>query len=82
MNGQTTAEKIIQNLKDAGCSDEQINTFVGINGDEKFERQLELLKKHRQRLLAEMHRYQKQIDCLDYLTFNLEKQNRKFGELQ
>ena len=38
---------------------------------------LELLKqlsKHRKHLLDQVHVHQKEIDCLDYLIYSLEKQ--------
>ena len=37
------------------------------------EEQLQLLSRQRGRLLEELHAQQKQIDCLDYLVYQLEK---------
>lgn len=62
-------EKIIQNLKDAGCEQNFINEFIKHETSVQFS----LLAKHRSNLLDELHKNQKQIDCLDYLIFNLKQ---------
>lgn len=62
-------DKIIQNLKDAGCEQSFIDEFLKL---EKCS-QLNMLTKHRINLLDKLHRSQKQIDCLDYLIFNLKQ---------
>lgn len=60
-------KNILENLKDAGCEQNFINEFFKY--DKKT--QLNLLKNHRINLLDRLHESQKQIDCLDYLIFNL-----------
>ena len=60
---------IIQNLKDAGCEQNLIDEFLKLEESA----QLKLLAKHRSNLLEELHKNQKQIDCLDYLIFNLKQ---------
>lgn len=62
-------KNILENLKDAGCEQNFINEFF------KYEKtvQLNLLAKHRINLLDKLHKSQKQIDCLDYLIFNLKQ---------
>lgn len=62
-----------QNLKDAGCSDEFIDSFARIASDENIKKQLDLLSKHRVSLLGSVHAYQKKIDCLDYLIYKIKK---------
>lgn len=59
--------KIIDNLKDAGCEQTFIDEFLKLEKKE----QINLLAKHRSKLLDNLHKYQKQIDCLDYLIFTL-----------
>ena len=70
---QTEAEKIIQNLQDADCPPELIETFFKLEGKKKKKGQLKLLFLQRKNLLDSLHRSQKQIDYLDYLIFNLEQ---------
>lgn len=60
---------ILQNLKDAGCDKNFIEEFLSL--EEKA--QLNLLARHRNSLLDSLHNNQKQIDCLDYLIFNLKQ---------
>lgn len=64
---------IIQNLKDAGCDEDTIQTFVEDLREEKVAEGLKLLAAHRRSLLDNLHKDQKQIDCLDYLVYKLEK---------
>ena len=66
-------QAVIQNLKDAGCSQNTINRFMESlkNGEPK--EQLRILSQHRQRLLDKVHIEQKQIDCLDYLVYQIER---------
>lgn len=64
---------IHQNLIDAGCNEqttEQCMTFVK---DENISGMLPILSKHRSLLLDSVHTGQKQIDCLDYLIYQIKK---------
>lgn len=65
--------KIIENLKDANCNDSLIKEFLQLKTDGK----LRLLSQHRKNLLEALHENQKQIDCLDYLIFNIENTKEK-----
>ncbi len=65
--------KIIENLKDANCNDSLIKEFLQLKTDGK----LRLLSQHRKNLLEALHKNQKQIDCLDYLIFNIENTKEK-----
>lgn len=67
-------EKIIQNLKDADCSDSDIELILSLKQTGKHFELLRLLSKHRKNLLDMLHKNQKQIDCLDYLIFNIEQE--------
>lgn len=61
--------KIIQNLKDAGCSSDLINQFFQMADSGKVAEQLRLLYRQRKILLDRLHINQKKIDYLDYLIF-------------
>ena len=67
-------DTIIQNLKDAGCDEDKIIAFIKDIREEKISDGLKLLSTHRRLLLDHLHEDQKQIDCLDYLVYQLEKQ--------
>lgn len=70
-------ETIIQNLKDAGCSAGTISDFMEDIEGGKMADGLKLLAVHRRSLLDHLHEEQRQIDCLDYLVWQMEKQKGK-----
>lgn len=63
--------QIVQNLKDAGCTDEFIQAFMADLEQEKVADGMRLLQKHRRFLLNSTHEWQKKIDCLDYLIYQM-----------
>ena len=69
-------EAMIQNLKDAGCDNGTIQKFLtGLHaGNTALE--LKRLAAHRRNLLSALHAAQRQIDCLDYLTFQLKRETQ------
>lgn len=69
-----TLGMIYQNLKDAGCDKqltEQCMSFIK-KGDAHG--MLPILIKYRSSLLGTVRSGQKQIDCLDYLIYKLQKE--------
>lgn len=74
MYGAGNEDAIIQNLKDAGCSREIISSFMEDIREDRTEEGMKLLTVHRRRLLDELHKEQKKIDCLDYLIYKMKKQ--------
>lgn len=62
---------IIQNLKDAGCSQEMIDCCIACLDTGRKKELLERLEKQRKGILDKIHKGQKQIDCLDYLVFQI-----------
>lgn len=64
-------EAIIQNLKDAGCSQDTIECCVACLDCGKKAELLKRLEKHRNSLLRKVHEGEKQIDCLDYLVYQI-----------
>lgn len=62
---------IIQNLKDAGCSQETIDCCLACLDTGRKKELLERLEKQRKGILNKIHKGQKQIDCLDYLVFQI-----------
>lgn len=74
MNCNYNEDAIIQNLKDAECDEDKINAFITNIREDKLSDGLKLLSLHRRSLLDILHEKQKQIDCIDYLVYLLEKQ--------
>ncbi len=66
-------ESIIQNLRDAGCDETTITSFLRCMKDGKEPESLRLLKKQRSLLLDAVHREEKKINCLDYLVYQMQK---------
>ena len=66
-------ESIIQNLRDAGCDETTITSFLRCMKDGKEPESLRLLKKQRRLLLDAVHREEKKINCLDYLVYQMQK---------
>lgn len=66
-------EDIVENLRDAGCNEEQIECFLRefTNGNEKTS--IRRLRAHRAELLEQLHEEQAKIDCLDYFLYMLSK---------
>lgn len=62
---------IIQNLKDAGCSQETIDGCLACLNKGQKKELLKRLEQHRKGLLDKVHEGEKQIDCLDYLVFQI-----------
>lgn len=76
MNLYPSEEDVFQNLKDAGCDEETIQTFMDNLQNGKQAKGMRLLENHRRSLLDNLHEEQKRIDCLDYLLFVLKKQKQ------
>ncbi len=76
MNSENNEDAIVQNLKDAGCSQNTITAFIEDIRNDKIIEGLKLLAIHRRSLLDELHKEQKQIDCLDYLIYKMQKTKR------
>lgn len=64
---------VIRNLEDAGCGKEAVERFLELGESGRKQEQLRLLEQHRKGLLKKVHENEKQIDCLDYLVFQMKK---------
>lgn len=67
---------VVQNLKDAGCNEEVVEEFMELAEAGERQKQFKLLEKHRRTLLDKVHSKEKQIDCLDYLVFQMKKETQ------
>lgn len=74
MNGISAEEKILRNLKDAGCGDDVIKKFFQLQSEGKRQEQYRLLSMQRASLLDKVHVSQKMIDCLDYLVYTMKNE--------
>lgn len=73
MNGISEKERLLRNLKDAGCDNATVETYLELERQGKQQEQLRLLSLHRATLLDRIHLNQNMIDCLDYLIYSKKK---------
>ena len=66
-------ESIVEALSDAGCSSEEIRAISQCCREGKTGKAQKLIEKCRRRKLDDPHDQQRRIDCLDYLSYQLQK---------
>ena len=64
---------LMQNLEDAGCGAADIARFFQLEREGRRLEQLRLRRMHRTVLLDRLHASQRQIDCLDYLIYQMDR---------
>lgn len=74
MENGKSVQPVIRNLKDADCSRRDIDQFLALYQAGRTQEQLALLALHRQKLLDKVHAEEKRINCLDYLVYQIRKQ--------
>ena len=61
-------------FKDAGCDEALEKQLIVLKQTGQTDEFLRLLAKHKTSLLADLHRVQKRIDCLDFLVYKTKKE--------
>ena len=64
-----------QNLIDAGCGPELVRQCAALAQQKETSELMRVLSRHRRARLDTVHQNEKRIDCLDYLMYNLQKEN-------
>lgn len=72
-----STQAVLQNLKDAGCTKEMTQQITMKLEKNDFEELSKLLEQHRSCLLNLIHDKEKQIDCLDYLVYQIKRNKEK-----
>ncbi len=62
---------LLRNLKDAGCDAETVEKYFQLRRAGKTRDEFRLLAKQRSLLLAGLHEFQRKIDSLDYLLYDM-----------
>ena len=71
---RTTAEQdLILNLRAAGFAEDQMRDYLAVWNAGEIGEQLRLLSVKRKSLLEHIHREERQINCLDYLVYQIGK---------
>ena len=66
-----TEEDMIQNLKDAGCGNKQIQEVVELYRKNEKDDIYQILTTHRKKVLDKIHKNEKQIECIDYFIYKM-----------
>ena len=66
-----------RNLADAGLPDATITEILSLLGEGRDIAVRRILARHRTNLLNTVHENQTRIDCLDYLIYDMNHNNRK-----
>lgn len=74
---QNLKQSIMQNLKDAGCDVKIVDKFFELFLKKEKREAIDLLEKHRKKLLEKIHQDEKKLDSLDYLILDLKNNNCK-----
>lgn len=74
-----TEDEIRQNLKDAGCGNQMIARCMEAVKAGDGQRCARLLEDRRRALLDRIHGEEKKLSCLDYLRYQLRKNQRQAG---
>lgn len=70
-------KEIIQCMSDCGCDAVQTEEFLAIKENCCTESCIRYLKRHRKQLMEQIHRMGHQVDCVDYIIRELEKEAGK-----
>ena len=73
MNEMPEEERLLRNLKDAGCDDATIQRYLTLQREGRQQEQYKILRSHRASLLDQVHVSQRMVDCLDYLVYEMKK---------
>lgn len=75
MNETAEEDRLLCNLKDAGCNTGIIEKYLQLHKAGRQQEQLRLLAQHRASLLDQVHVSQHMIDCLDYLMYTVKNES-------
>lgn len=73
MEGKMNVQDLVLNLEAAGFEADGIEEYLACWRMGDIKEQLTLLSRQRAVILDRLHREEKQIDCLDYLVYQIGK---------
>ena len=71
-----TEAALHRNLIDAGCSEDEAKRCLAFAQDGQWEQLCRELRKQKAILLSALHRSERQIDCLDFLVYEINKNTK------
>ena len=70
---EDTEGKLYQNLIDAGCSEAEADKYLTLAKRDEWNKLCTALAKQKTVLLTTLHKSEKQIDCLDFIVYEINK---------
>lgn len=67
---------LYQNLLDAGLNAEKAEQYENLAKSGEWNKLLSELSKQKKNLLSSLHKNEKQIDCLDFLVYEINKKHK------
>ena len=67
---------MIQNLKVAGCNEQQTKDICVLYEAGRMKDVIRTLRCHRCHLMDQLHESQTKVDCLDFLVYQIEKEQK------
>lgn len=67
-------EEILKCMTDCGCDDAKTKAFLALKENCCTESCIRYLKRHRKQLMEQIHQMGHQVDCVDYMIRELEKE--------
>lgn len=77
MNEMSKKDRLLRNLRDAGCDEATIQKYFQLQEEGRKQEQYRILAIHKASLLDRVHIGQQMIDCLDYLVYAMKKEENK-----
>lgn len=71
-----TEAALYRNLIDAGCSEDEAKRCLSFAQDGQWEQLCRELRKQKAVLLSALHQSERQIDCLDFLVYEINKNTK------
>ena len=71
---------LYQNLIDAGCSNEEAGQCLTLAQNGEWPKLCKILARQKASLLNTLHKSEKQIDCLDFLVYEINKKHINGGK--
>lgn len=71
---------LYQNLIDAGYSEKEASHFLILARNGEWPKMCKMLGRQKASLLTALHKSEKQIDCLDFLVYEINKKHISGGK--
>lgn len=71
---------LYQNLLDAGYSEKEADQCLILARDGEWQNLCKMLARQKSSLLTALHKSEKQIDCLDFLVYEINKKHINGGK--